>query len=156
MGNDSSVVAIAGIGVCIAFLGFLAYLIMINKQEQPSYPEPQPGITPAAQEVCIPQSCPPVVTEEKRPTRPHIINHRLNEASRWYEIPIPPNVKAWTLKPRGTHELNYSFETSHSTFMTLEKNQVLTQDTLPATVTPWSIYVMSEDSDLVVELEIWR
>ena len=97
-----------------------------------------------------------IKTEEIRPKTPHIINHILNNANTWYEIPLPENIKAWKLKTRGIHELLYSFSQSHSTYMTLQKNMVIDSDTSPLLENPPVIYVMSTDINVIVEIEIWE
>ena len=51
-----------------------------------------------------------VKTEEKRPEHPHIINHSIHEANKWYEIKLPrEGIKAWSLRCREEHDINYCF-----------------------------------------------
>jgi len=96
-----------------------------------------------------------VKTEEKRPIYSHIINHYLNEAGKWYEIKLEPEIVTWQLKARGNYELKYCFEPTHSTYMTLSSGDVLSEDTVPNREIN-AIYVMSETAGIVVEVEIWR
>lgn len=96
-----------------------------------------------------------VVTEEKRPKHPHIVNYSIHEANKWYEIMLPTEgVKAWTLRCREKHDINYCYEPSHSTYITLSKGDVLSEDTAPKMI--HAIYVRSPVANVTVEVELWR
>ena len=95
-----------------------------------------------------------IKTEERAPRTPHIINYNLHNANSWYEINFPKNVISWQLKTRGDHEVRYSFEPSHSTYMTLPAGGILAEDTSP-NMDIKAIYVMSETAEIVVEVELW-
>lgn len=96
-----------------------------------------------------------VETKEVRPTVPHIINHILTDADVWYEIRLPPDTKAWSLKTRGRHEILYSFEPSQSTYVTLERGTILDSDTAP-NQSIRAVYIKSEEAGVVVEIHVWR
>ncbi len=97
-----------------------------------------------------------VKTEEKRPTHPHIINHKINEADRWYEIKLPvTGLKTWSLSLRESQDLLYSFEPSGSTYITLKKGATLSEDTTPEDLDIHAIYVRCATADVTVELELW-
>ncbi len=94
-------------------------------------------------------------TEEARPRFPHIINHYLRNADTWYEIMLPKaGIKTWSLGLRENHDINYCFEPSHSTFLTLKKGAVLTEDTAPNSV--HAIYVKCSTANVTIEVELWR
>ena len=96
-----------------------------------------------------------VKTEEKRPQHPHIVNYSVHEANRWYEIKLPrENVKAWQLRCREDNDINYCFEPSASTFMTLSAGATLSQDTAPDDI--HAVYVRCATADITIELELWR
>ena len=98
---------------------------------------------------------PPVRTEEKRPRKPHIINHRLTIANRWYEIKLPvEGLKVWKLKCRTSNDILYSFESSASTYSTLSAGETLSEDTAPEG--SHAIYVRCATANVTVELELWR
>lgn len=96
-----------------------------------------------------------IKTKEIRPTTAHIINHHLNNANEWYEIKLPVDARTWQLKVRGNYDLFYSFEPSASTYMTLVRGSVLSENTAP-NQTLNSIWVSCETAGVVVELEVWR
>ena len=99
---------------------------------------------------------PIIKTEEKRPIRPHIINHKLTNADQWYEIKLPPKgLKAWSLNLRENQDLLYSFEPSGSTYKTLKKGATLNEDTTPEGLDIHAIYVQCATADVTVELELW-
>ena len=145
-----SVILVIGAGV-VALFGLFAYLSFLSSRQQ--YPQ-EPALPPPTQEVCIPPSCPPVVTEETRPTVPHIMNHILNTADTWYEIPIPKDIKTWSMNARGTYDIYYAFEPSHATYRTLFSGMFLDSDTAPNNIS--TIYVSSETSGAVVEISMFR
>jgi len=93
-------------------------------------------------------------TEEVRPRLPHIINHYLKNANEWYEIKFPKNVKAWSLRCRENYDINYCFEPSASTYMTLNRGDVLTEDTAPEGIN--AIYVRCGTEGVTVEVELWK
>ena len=108
--------------------------------------------------ISIPSQTQEVVikTEEVRPTKPHIINHNLTEVNKIYEIKIPrEGLKAWSLKCRNKVDVQYSFEPSFSTYMTLGSGETVNQDTAPNT-SIYAIYVRSFTSNITIELELWR
>ncbi len=95
-------------------------------------------------------------TEETRPTWPHIINHNLTEVNKIYEIKIPrEGLRVWSLRCRNKVDIQYSFEPSFSTYMTLGSGETVNQDTAPNT-SIYSIYVRSATANVTVELELWR
>lgn len=95
-----------------------------------------------------------IKTEEKRPRHPHIINHKLTTADKWYEIKLPAEgVKTWSLGLRENQDLKYSFEPSHSTYVTLKKGATLSEDTAPNDI--HAIYVTCATAAVTVELELW-
>ena len=95
-----------------------------------------------------------IKTDEKRPRHPHIINYSINESDKWYEIKLPSEgVKSWSLKCRSHYDINYCFEPTASTYMTLTKGATLSEDTAPEGV--HSIYVKCSESDVVIEVELW-
>ncbi len=97
----------------------------------------------------------PVLTSEKSPVYSHIINHNLTKANHWYEIKLEHDIVTWQLKARGNFELNYCFEPSHATYVSLQKGAVLSEDTVPDRSID-AIYVMCETAGVVMEMEIWR
>ena len=101
--------------------------------------------------------CDPCVTktEEVRPTKPHIINHILIEADKWYEIKLPEDVVTWQMMARGDYDLEYSFEPSQSTTMVLPSGSILNENTAP-NMSIKSIYVRSETANSQVDIEMWR
>ena len=97
---------------------------------------------------------PPVKTDEKRPRKPHVINHTLTTANQWYEIKLPvEGVKAWSLRCRESNDLHYKFD-SGSTYMTLASGETLSEDTAPKDIN--SIFVRSATANVTLELELWR
>jgi len=132
--------------------------------EYPYLPVPEePTTPPGVTEVCINELCQPVgvnltniaTMREDRPRTPSIINYTLTTAGTWYSISLPQNTKTWTLKSRGIHEIYYSFDPSHSTYMTLQKEQILTEDTTLDELPDTAIQVMSMDMNTIVEIETW-
>ena len=94
-------------------------------------------------------------TEEARPRFPHIINHYLRNADTWYEIMLPKvGIKSWSLRCREDHDINYCFEPSASTYMTLSSGETLSEDTAPQGV--HAIYVRCAHAGVTTELELWR
>lgn len=143
---------VVGLGITFGFLGFLAYLIAQGKQACPE-PTPTPTYVPVYTQ--IPQKEEKVVeTEEIRPTRPHIVNHTLNNANQWYAIPIPKDIKTWSMNARGEYDLLYAFEPSHATYRTLFSGMFLDSDTAPNNIS--EIYVSSDTAGAVVELMLYR
>ena len=105
----------------------------------------------------IPSSKQEVVikTQEKRPKHPHIVNYSVHEANRWYEIKLPRlGVLAWNLRCREEYNINYCFEPTASTYMTLSSGASLSQDTAPEGI--HSIYIRCATADVTIELELWR
>jgi len=96
-----------------------------------------------------------IKTEEARPRFPHIINYSIHEADKWYEIMLlKKGIKTWSLSLRENYDINYCFEPSHSTFLTLKKGAVLTEDTAPQGV--HAIYVKCSTANVTIEVELWR
>jgi len=89
------------------------------------------------------------------PRIPHIINHILTVANAWYEIRFPPNTITWQMRARQAVDLNYSYEPSKATYMTLDSGDTLSEDTVP-NKSIWSIFVRSGTADTVVEIELWK
>lgn len=156
--RDSTILVI-GAGIFLGFLGFLAYLsylasrqseVPLTTQAQTYMPVYVPQATDVPKEVAV------METEETRPTKPHIINHVLNNSNTWYEIPIPPEIRTWSMNARGTYDILYSFEPSQSTYRTLFSGMFLDSDTMPTGVMPTSIYVSSAIAGAVVELSLFR
>jgi len=145
---DLAFVAVA-LGI-VAIVGIVAMVIF--RRPEASVPQPSaPAYVLAAQE-----GNPNVTkTEEIRPTRPHIINHILNEAGTWYEIRLPVDVVTWQMRARGDYDLYYSFEPAHSTTMVLPSGQVLSENTAPNRSIK-SIYVMCETANAQVDIELWQ
>ena len=97
-----------------------------------------------------------VKTEEKRPKRPHLINHKLTTANQVYEIKLPvKGLKTWSLSLRENQDLHYSFEPSMSTYITLKKGATLSEDTAPEGLDIHAIYVRCATAAVTVELELW-
>ena len=148
--NELGILAL-GLGF-FALIGYLTFIyitktdpIIQNYYVQPS--DSQNAIPPFNYES--------IKTEEIRPTRPHIINHYLRNANIWYEIKLPIDNRTWQLKARGNYDLFYSFEPSASTYMTLVKGSVLSENTAPNKNIN-AIYVMCETANVTIELELWR
>jgi hypothetical protein len=97
----------------------------------------------------------PAEVTERVPRIPHIINHILNNSGQWYEIHLPADAVTWQMKARGNHTMYYSFSPDHKEYVTLQTSQVLSEDTMPNKGIR-SIFVMSDDSAVTVELEVWR
>ena len=94
-------------------------------------------------------------TEETRPTKASIINHNLHEANKWYEIKLPKDAITWAITTRGHHEIQYSYSPTHQTYRTLRAGESLEADTAPNAEIN-AVYVMSEEGNVVAELEVWR
>lgn len=97
---------------------------------------------------------PPINVKEVIPTKAHIINHNLHNANEWYEIKLSHNLVTWLIRARGSHEIKYSYSPTHQTWRTLASGEVLTADVSPNAELN-AVYVMSEEGDIVVELETW-
>ena len=95
-----------------------------------------------------------VKTAEVVPRIPHIINQGLPVANTWYEIKLPPNTVTWMMRCRESADINYSYEPSQSTYMTLGAGNVLTENTVPNRGI-WSVYVRCPTRAATVELELW-
>ena len=95
-----------------------------------------------------------VKTEDVAPTKPHIMNHVLNDANTWYEIPIPKDIKTWSMNARGAYDILYSFEPSHSTYRTLFSGTFIDSDTAPNSIN--KIYVSCATAGAVVEVLLFR
>ena len=150
MDKDGAIIILAGVGMLFGILGFFAYLLAQGKtqiQGTITYPYMIPAKS---------AETPVIKTEEIRPTRPHIINHTLMQANAWYEIPIPTDISTWSMNARGTYDILYSFEPSHSTYRTLFQGTFLDSDTMPHGVTPTAIYVSSDTAGAVVEMALFR
>lgn len=108
-----------------------------------------------AKNISIPQQNVVIKTEEKRPRHPHIVNYSIHDANKWYEIKLPrENVKAWSLRCREEYDINYCFEPTASTYMTLSSGGTLSEDTAPEGI--HAIYVRSPEADVTIELELWK
>ncbi len=151
--NDVTIIAIVSLALALGFFAFLAYL----RKEEPitTIQTAQAKVAQTPQTVYVPQENKIVATEEIRPTRPHLINHYLRNANQWYEIRLPTDAVVWQLKARGNYDILYSFEPSHSTYITLVRGSVLNENTAP-NMSIRSIYVMCETAEVTVELEVWR
>ncbi|MHA1852573.1 MAG: hypothetical protein ACTSUF_03590 [Candidatus Heimdallarchaeaceae archaeon] len=148
MDKDSLIIIVCGAGIFLGFFAFLSYLAFLSRQQGCS--ESQTEI----QKVYIQKE--PIKTEETIPTKPNITNHILNEAGKWYEIPIPPDIKTWSMNARGEYDIFYSFDPSHSTYRTLFSGMFLDSDTMPSGITPNAIYVSSNTAGAVVEIAFFR
>lgn len=96
-----------------------------------------------------------VITEEKRPKHPHIINHVLTVADKWYEIKVPDDVKVWSLRLRESNDLLYKYD-SGSAYKTLSAGGEITQDTAPGLgYGVGAIFVRCAAAGAIVELELW-
>jgi len=157
---DLSFVAVVVGALGIVALGIVAIIALGRREMQASqfqYPfSTSPTFYPVSLSPVVEKETAPVTrTEEIRPTSPHIVNHNLNQANTWYEIRIPKDVRTWQMQARGDYDMYYSFEPSHSTYMTLASGAVLSESTAP-NMSIRSIYVMSGTSGALVELEMWR
>jgi len=148
MKEEDMAMVIIGLGF-FGLLGFLAFLYFRREYPYFTYPAPKTEIRPT------PIIEKPLPTEEVRPTVPHIINYVLTQANKWYEIKLPKDIVTWQMKARGNYDLYYSYEPSHSTYMTLTSGSVLSEDTAP-NMSIQAIYVMSKTAGAVVELEVWK
>ncbi len=96
-----------------------------------------------------------IQTEEIRPSKAHIINHHLNNANEWYQIDLPKGAVTWAITVRGNHEIRYSYSPAHQNYRTLREGESLEADTAPdATLN--SIWVLSEEGNVIVEIEVWE
>ena len=95
----------------------------------------------------------PIITEEKRPTTSHIINHHI-KAGIWAEIKISNDVEGWQMSCRDNYEIQYCFEPSASTYKTLRAGAIVSEDTSP-NKTLNAIYVRCS-SDTIIEVEVWK
>ena len=93
-------------------------------------------------------------TKEIRPRHARIINYSIHQANVWNEIKIPQEIRAWSLRCREKYDINYCFEPSHATYMTLSKGAVINEDTSPQGVQ--AIYVRSPVANITIELELWE
>jgi len=151
MDKDYVIIAIIGMGMVFGLLGFLAYLASAQRKETVITQVPQ-QLAPLQESMDNGRQ--PVETEEIRPTRPHIINHVLNTANTWYEIPIPKDIKTWSMNARGEYDIYYAFEPSHATYRTLFRGMFLDSDTAPNSIS--TIYVSSGTANAIVELILFR
>ncbi len=149
--SDVTIIAIVSLALTLGLFAFLAYL---KKVTEPITTTPITPIIETTQPIYVRQA-EVVETEEIRPTKPHIMNHHLANANAWYEIKLPVDAVTWQFKARGTYDLFYSFEPSHSTYMTLTRGSVLTENTAP-NMSIRAIYVMCETAGVTAELEVWR
>jgi len=152
--ENATIIAIISLTLMLSFFAYLVYLL---KKEEPitvaqpaqTVQTPETIYSPAPQEKVV-------VTEEIRPTVPHIINQILPVANRIYEIKIPRfDVRTWSLRCRNDINLQYSFEPSFSTYMTLPSGQPLNEFTSPNR-SIYAVYVRSPTANVVAELELWR
>jgi hypothetical protein len=95
-----------------------------------------------------------VKTYPRRPKTVQIQNPILNKANRWYEINIPENILAWSLRLREDQDLLYSYDPSQATYATLPAGETLTEDTSPNRGIN-AIYVSCATAGVTVEFEIW-
>lgn len=153
MDKDTIILAIVGISITSALLGYFAYLTFLSRKQQ----EPiQMYSMPQNYGLEKPEQLGGVVrTSEVSPRRPHIVNHQLNKAGKWYKIDLPKDMLSWTLKARGDNVLFYSFEPSHSTYATLSAGMHLSEDTMP-NMEIRAIYLMCETANVTAEMEVWR
>lgn len=138
-----------------ALIGYLTFIYITKKDPIVQNYYVQPDVQNFTSQLIKPKEIRPTRTEEIRPTRPHIINHYLSNANTWYEIKLPIDNRTWQLKARGNYDLLYSFEPSASTYMTLVRGSVLSENTAPNRNIN-AIYVMCETAGVTVELELWR
>jgi len=154
--RDSTILVI-GAGIFLGFLGFLAYLSYLasRQSEVPLTTQAQtymPVYVPQATDV--PKEVPVMQTEEVAPAKPHIMNHILTNANQWYQIPIPKDIRTWSMNARGAYDLYYAFEPSHTTYKTLFSGIFLDSDTSPNNIS--EIYISSDTAGAVVELSLFR
>ncbi len=100
-----------------------------------------------------------IKTEEIRPKTPYIINHNLTVANRWYELKIPVNAVTWQIRCRTNNDILYSYSPTHATYFSLKAGEILSADTAPKDIEQseyGSIFVMSEQGNVVAELEYWQ
>ena len=139
-----------------ALIGFLAFIYITKKEQVTPIVQyyAQPLQSTARRYVAPIQKV--IKTEEIRPRHPHIVNQILHQANTWYEIKLPSEgVKAWSLRCREDHDINYCFEPSASTYMTLTAGNVLSEDTAPEGNLIHAIYVRCAEA-VTVEFELWR
>lgn len=109
-----------------------------------------------ARNISIPSSPDIIVkTEETRPTTASIINHNLHDANKWYEIKLSRELITWQIRARQNVDIRYSYSPSHATWFTLRSGEILSADVSPDKDIN-AIYVMSEESEIIVELEYWQ
>lgn len=154
MDKDSAVIIIVGLGITFGFLGFLAYMMAQQRNQEPVQQVYVPQYVTAPAQSVQQNRIVPIETEETRPTKPHIMNHVLNTANTWYEVDIPRDIRTWSMNARGEYDLFYSFEPSHATYRTLFSGMFLDSDTAPNNIN--KIYVSSATSGAVVELIMFR
>jgi len=149
--ENATIIAIISLALTLGFFAFLAYSL---KKEEPSTTAqtaqaPQTIYAPAPQEEVV-------TTQEVRATRPHIVNQNLTVANRIYEIKIPRHgVRTWSLRCRNDANLQYAFEPSFSTYMTLPTGESLNENTAP-NKSIYAIYVRCATANVVTELELWK
>lgn len=154
-----SVILVIGAGV-VALFGLFAYLAFLSSRQQPQQaPTMQYIPIQANNENMSTEGAPDapvsaVMTEEVAPTKPHIINHILNNANQWYVIEVPKDIRTWSMNARGTYDILYSFEPSHATYRTLFSGTFLDSDTAPNNIN--EIYVSSGTAGAVVEISMFR
>jgi len=151
MDKGDTIILVVGLGMTFGFLAFLAYLMAQVKQN--TIPSQLSQAQQYQKPMFISQPA-PVQTEEVAPNKPHIINHVLNDANTWYEIPIPKDIKTWSMNARGIYDILYSFEPSHSTYRTLFSGTFIDSDTAPNNIN--KIYVSSATAGAVVEVLMFR
>ena len=96
---------------------------------------------------------PPTLTEERRPTTAHMINHNI-KANVWTEIKLPRDMEAWQMSCRDNYDVLYCFEPSVSTYKTLKAGATVSEDTSPNTDIN-AIYVRC-NNDTIIEIELWK
>ena len=98
---------------------------------------------------------PLVNVKEIIPTTADILNHHLNEASKWYEIKLDRRMVTWQLRCRSNNGLHYSYSPACQTYFTLKSGEVLSADVSPNSDLN-AIWVRCATANVIVELEFWK
>ncbi len=154
MDDNNFALAIVVFGVASVF-GFviLAAYLMKQPTQAPQIAEGCPSPETIAVKEKIVEKPIPEVTKETRAELPHHINHNLNQANTWYEIKLERNIRNWMLRCREQLNLDYAFVPNPTTWFTLDRGTILSEDTSPQGI--HAIYVRCSQST-VVEVELWR
>ncbi len=85
-------------------------------------------------------------------TDPTITNLTLTLANTWYPITLQTTTKAWLAKARtSTHVFDYDFTVAHTTYITVNAGDAISEDTRPTI-----IYFRSASAGAIIEFEEWE